>query len=143
MVGGGKICRVFCYIIKRELKFNYECIKDEVEFVEKETAFTTAHFKSADISAEVAQDGKKCTLTHKDGKKLYVSLLGEGKLEIMDCRGILEGTAPAEGEYSRDDFSRIVVLHEGVAKINTAFVIETEESSVIKENIDIEMWKTL
>lgn len=118
-------------------------VKDEVEFIGRESAFTTAHFKSADITAEVLDGGKRCTLTHKDGKKIYVSLLGEGKIEIMSCQGLLDGTAPAEGEYPRDDFSRLVVLHDGVEKINTAFVIEIDEASAIKENIDMEMWKTL
>ena len=118
-------------------------IKDEVGFVEPETAFTTAHFESDKITAKVSEDGRSCTLTHKDGEKIFVTLLGDGKLELMNCEEpLLTGTAPAEGEYSRENYSRLVVKHDNVMKINTAFVIDTEENSAF-ENLDVEMWKTL
>ncbi len=117
-------------------------IKDEVSFVGKETAYFTAHFESDKISAEISEDGKKCALTHKDGEKLYVSVLGDGRLELMNCSDpLLDGTYPAEGELSRDNYSRLVIKHENAKKINSAFVIDTEISSY--ENINMEMWKTL
>lgn len=118
-------------------------IKDEVEFVGEENAFTTAHFENKNVTAEITDGGRKCTLTHKDGEKLYVTVYGDGTLELMDCQGLLEGTSPAEGEYSREDYSRLVIRHKGVKRINTAFVIDTDKECGVKENIDIEMWKTL
>lgn len=119
-------------------------IKDEVEFVRSEDAFTTAHFESDKISAEVYEGGKKAVLTHKDGEKIYVTLIGDGTLEIMNCTdALLSGTAPAEGEYARDSYSRLVVYHKGVHSVNTAFVIHTDENSGIAGNTNIEMWKTL
>ena len=118
-------------------------IKDEVAFVGNETAFTTAHFESDKIIAEISNNGKKCTLTHKDGQRIYVSILGDGALEVMDCVGILDGTAPAEGENSRDNFKRLVINYENAKAINTSFVIDTSEDSTFKENISMEMWKTL
>lgn len=118
-------------------------IKDEAEFIDTETAFTTAHFEADKITAEISDSGKKCTLTHKDGQKIYVSVLGDGALEVMDCRGILDGTAPAKGENSRDNFKRLVIVYDNVKSINTSFVIDVSETLSIKENIDMEMWKTL
>ena len=117
-------------------------IKDEVKLVSEDTAFTTAHFESDKITAELSADGKKCTLTHKDGDKIYVSVWGDGRLEIMNCTDtLLDGTAPAEGEYSRDNYSRLVIKHENVTELNTAFIIDTEDA--LFECPDLEMWKTL
>ncbi len=119
-------------------------IKDEVEFVGKESAFSTAHFESDKITTELSADGKRATLTHSTGEKIYVTLLGDGSLEVMNCtESLLSGTAPAEGEYSRDNYSRLVVRYEGVRSINTALVIDTCEDAGVKENIGVEMWKTL
>ena len=118
-------------------------IKDEVEFKGEECAFTTAHFENKNVSAEIMDGGKKCVLTHKDGEKIYVTVLGDGTLELMDCQGLLSGTGPAEGEYSRDDYSRLVIRHRKVKTINTAFVIDTADECGMKENINMEMWKTL
>lgn len=118
-------------------------IKDEVGFTSPESAFTTAHFESDKITAQLSEDGRKCTLTHKDGEKIYVTLLGDGKLELLNCtEPLLSGTEPAEGEYSRENYSRLVVRHENVTKINTAFVIDTVDESTL-DNLDVEMWKTL
>ena len=50
---------------------------------------------------------------------------------------------PAEGEYSRDKYSRLVVRYDGVRSINTAFVIDTCEDVGMKENINVDMWKSL
>ena len=118
-------------------------IKDEVEFTESENAFITAHFESDKITAEILDNGKKCTLSHKDGQKIYISVLGDGELEVMDCQGILDGTAPAKGEHSRDNLKRLVIHYNSVKSINTSFVIDTNENSPLKENISIDMWKTL
>ena len=118
-------------------------IKDEVEFVGEENAFTTAHFESDKITAEMSEDGRRCALTHKDGEKIYVTLVGDGKLELRNCTDpLLSETSPAEGEYSRDNYSRLCVIFDSVKKINTAFVIHTDENLTI-DNINIEMWKTL
>ena len=119
-------------------------IKDEVEFVGEESAFTTAHFESENITAEVSENGKKAVLTHSTGEKIYVTLLGDGCLEVMNCTDpLLSGTEPAEGEYSRDKYSRLVVRYNSVRSINTAFVIDTSEDAGIKENISVDMWKSL
>ncbi len=119
-------------------------IKDEVEFVGCEDAFTTAHFESDKINAEIYEDGKKATLVHKDGEKLYVTLIGDGVIEVLDCTTpLLAGTEPAEGELKRDNYSRLVVRYNGVKKINTAFVIHTSEDCKIKKATDVEMWKNL
>lgn len=119
-------------------------IKDEVDFIDRESAFTTAHFESDKITTELSADGKRATLTHSTGEKIYVTLLGDGSLEVMNCtESLLSGTAPAEGEYSRDNYSRLVVRYEGVRSINTALVIDTCEDAGVKENIGVEMWKTL
>ena len=119
-------------------------IKDEAEFIDSEDAFTTAHFESNKITAEIYEDGKKAILTHSDGEKIYVTLLGDGVLEILNCTTpLLSGTEPAEGEYERDNYSRLAVQYNGVKKINTAFIIHTDEDAGVDRNIDIEMWKTL
>ena len=118
-------------------------IKDELGLKSPDGVFTTAHFESDKISAVLSDDGRKCTLTHKDGEKLYVTLLGDGRLELLDCNTpLLSGTEPAEGEYSRDNLSRLVVRHEGVTKVNTAFVIDTVEGEEY-DIPEVEMWKTL
>lgn len=119
-------------------------IKDEVGFTSEDSAFTTAHFESDKITAEVSEDGMRATLTHNDGQKIFITLLGDGKLELMDCtEGLLKETSPAEGEHSRENYKKLVVRHDGVKKINTSFVIDTEENSEYTENTDIETWKTL
>jgi hypothetical protein len=119
-------------------------IKDEVDFIGNESAFSTAHFESDKITPELSEDGRKATLTHSSGERIYLTLLGEGRLEVMNCKDpLLSGTAPAEGEYSRDNYSRLVVRYENVKSINTALVIDTSEDTGIKENISVEMWKDL
>lgn len=118
-------------------------IKDEVEFNGTESAFSTAHFESEKITAEIFADGKKATLTHKDGEKIYVSVIGDGILTLMNCTDpLLSETGPAEGEYSREQYSRLVIKYDNVGSINTAFVIDTKECNDT-EALDIEMWKTL
>ena len=116
-------------------------IKDEAELVNPEDAFICAHFESDKITADISECGKKCTLAHKDGERIFVRIDGDGSLEVMDCQGLLNGTAPAEGEYSRENYSRLVVRYKGVESINTAFIIDTEDEEFSCP--DMEMWKTL
>jgi hypothetical protein len=117
-------------------------IKDEVSLKSSDTVFTTAHFESDKITALVSENGRECVLTHKDGQKIYVSVFG-GKLQLLNATDpLLSATEPAEGEYSRDNLSRLVVMHENVTSVNCAFVIDTEEI-VAYDNLDLEMWKTL
>ena len=117
-------------------------IKDELGFTGTETAFTTAHFESDKISATLNEDGTKCTLTHRDGERIFVRAIG-GKMELLDAKQpLLTGTEPAEGEYSRDNYSRLVIRHENVKSVNCSFIIDTEENTDY-EILDIEMWKTL
>lgn len=118
-------------------------IKDEVELVSEDTAYFTAHFESDHVSAELLDGGKKCVLTHKDGEKIYVSVVGDGTLTLMNCEdALLLGTYPAEGEYSRENFSRLVIKHENVRSINSAFVISEEEDHGYTD-LGVDMWKTL
>ena len=118
-------------------------IKDEVVFRQPESAFTTAHFESDKITAEISTDARHCTLTHKDGQRIYVTLLGDGKLELLDCdTPLLTGTGPAEGEYSRENYKRLVVRHTSVMSVNTAFVIDTQSESGLT-NLAIDEWSAL
>ena len=117
-------------------------IKDEVGLKDTDTVFTTAHFESDKITAELSENQRECVLTHKDGGKIYVSVFG-GKLQLLNATDpLLDGTEPAEGEYSRENYSRLVVMHENVKSVNCAFVIDTDEI-VAFDNLDLEMWKTL
>ena len=117
-------------------------IKDEVGLKDTDTIFTTAHFESDKITAELSENQRECVLTHKDGGKIYVSVFG-GKLQLLNATDpLLSGTEPAEGEYSRENYSRLVVMHENVKSVNCAFVIDTDEI-VAFDNLDLEMWKTL
>ena len=118
-------------------------IKDEVKLTAPDGIFTTAHIESNKITALISDDGKKCTLTHEGGEKLYVTLKGDGRLELLNCTDpLLSGTEPAEGEYSRENYSRLVVRLDNATEFNTAFIIDTVEDSSY-ECPDIEMWKTL
>ena len=118
-------------------------IKDEVAFKDTETAYSTAHFESDKITAEITDGGKKCILTHKDGEKLYVRVEGDGIIELLNCTDpLLDGTEPATGEYSRDNFSRLIIRHENVKNINTAFIIDTVDDTLFSCP-DIEEWKNL
>ena len=117
-------------------------IKDEVKLTSPDGIFTTAHIESNKITALVSDDGKKCTLTHEGGEKLYVTLKGDGRLELLNCTDpLLSGTEPAEGEYSRENYSRLVVRLDNATEFNTAFIIDTVEDSSY-ECPNIEMWKT-
>lgn len=119
-------------------------IKDEVEFKDTQTAFSTLHFESDKIKADLSDTGKKCALTHKDGERIYLTLLGDGHFELLDCKeGLLTGTEPAEGEQSRDNYSRLVIHYKKAKSINTAVVIDTDENSKYKKNTSIDTWKAI
>ena len=98
-------------------------IQDEVGFPVPTDAYAVAHFKSAEITAEL--DGKTCILTHKDGQQIKVTLLGDGELSVRDCYDFLLPTTKSyEGEHDRKEFSRLVVTHTGCESIASALVIE-------------------
>ena len=98
-------------------------IQDEVKFPTTETAYSVAHFKSAEITAEI--NSNTCILTHKDGAKIKVTLVGDGRLSVRDCYDFLLPTTKSfEGEHDRKDYSRLVVEHSGVTEISSALVIE-------------------
>ena len=98
-------------------------IQDEVKFPTAELAYSVAHFKSAEITAEI--NGNTCILTHKDGAKIKVTLVGGGRLSVCDCYDFLLPTTKSfEGEHDRKDYSRLVVEHSGVTEISSALVIE-------------------
>lgn len=119
-------------------------IKDEVEFKDTQTAFSTLHFESDKIKTDLSDTGKKCALTHKDGERIYLTLLGDGHFELLDCKeGLLTGTEPAEGEQSRDNYSRLVIHYKKAKSINTAVVIDTDENSKYKKNTSIDTWKAI
>lgn len=119
-------------------------IKDEVEFKDTQTAFSTLHFESDKIKADLSDTGKKCALTHKDGERIYLTLLGDGHFELLDCKeGLLTGTEPAEGEQSRDNYSRLVIHYKKAKSINTAVVIDTDENSKYNKNTNIDTWKAI
>ncbi len=114
-------------------------IQDEVEFPTEETAYSVAHFNSAEITAEL--NGKTCILTHKDGAKIKVTLVGDGSLSVRDCYDFLLPTTKSfEGEHDRKDYSRLVVTHEGVTKITSALVIEPQDECGYKDITPMNDW---
>ena len=118
-------------------------IKDEVELVGEDTAYFIAHYESDKITVELLDGGKRGVLTHKDGEKIYVSVQGDGVLTVMNCTDpLVTGTYPAEGEYPRDNFARLVIKYENVKSINSAFIISEEENAGYTDT-GVEMWKTL
>ena len=120
-------------------------IRDEVEFVGTETAFWIAHFESDKITATLSDDGKLCTLTHKDGPSISLSLIADGaKMEIMNCYDfLLDETETVEGEHSRENHSRIVIKFENVTAINASVVIEEKESNTPSASLPIDEWKNI
>ena len=120
-------------------------ISDEIYFKAPETAFWIAHFESDKITAEITDDGSECTLKHKDGEKIHLTLLSDvGKFKIMSCYDfLLDGTGPADGEHSRENLSRIVIKLDNVKNINLSVVIEAEKSNSYNRMLPMEMWKTI
>lgn len=120
-------------------------IKDEVIFAEPTTAWWTANFNSADITATISTDGKHVTMTHKDGASIMVTLHGGERFEITDSYTfLLDGTRSFEGEHDRKDISRLVVAFHDVTKINCAVTIErTTASSSFDPLTPMSQWKQL
>ena len=114
-------------------------IQDEVVFPTPTTAYSVAHFNSKDIAAEI--NGNTCILTHKDGKQLKVTLVGDGTLSVRDCYDFLLPTTKSyEGEHDRKDFSRIVVTHDGVGSITSAIAIEHIEEDGYTTITPMDKW---
>ena len=102
-------------------------LRDEAEFTENENAIWAANFESARITAEISEDGKKCRMSYEDGAAIDVYLFTEGaKFEIVGCYDfLLEQTQrPVEGEYPRDNYSRLIVRFESAKKIECTIVVE-------------------
>ena len=117
-------------------------IQDEVAFPGTDTAYSVAHFNSKDIKAEI--DGNTCTLSHKDGKQLKVTLVGDGTLSVRDCYDfLLPSTKSFEGEHDRKDFARLVIEHKDVKSISSALVIEHPGESGYTTITPMEEWKAL
>ena len=103
-------------------------IQDEIVFNEPCEAFAAYHYKSAEITADISDDRRECILTYKDGEKLSLRLLTENSgagFEITSCYDfILPNTKSFEGEYSREDHSRLLIRYGKTDKIKSALVIE-------------------
>ncbi len=121
-------------------------IQDEIEFNTPCEAFAAYHYKSAEITAEISDDRRECIMTHKDGAKLSLRLITDNEnagFEITSCYDfILSNTKGCEGEYSRDDHSRLLVRYGKTDKINAALVMEllSNAPSGYAEMIPMENW---
>ncbi|MBR3681358.1 MAG: hypothetical protein IKL79_05080 [Clostridia bacterium] len=115
-------------------------IQDELELTAPERAYAVAHFKSAEITAEL--DGRTCVMTHRDGQQIKVTLVGDGSLSVRDCYDfLLPTTRSFEGENDRSEYSRLVVTHGGTSKISSALVIEPIEENGYTAVIPMESWQ--
>ncbi len=120
-------------------------IQDEAKFLSPEELYWVGHYPSEDITAQISEDGRCATLTHKDGEKIKLTLLGtDGKFEVMTCYDfLLDNTANCEGEHSREDYRRLVVKLEGVTKLNMAVAVEVPEDAGYTEIIPMSEWKNI
>ena len=120
-------------------------LHDEAEFAENENVFWAANFESAKITAEISEDGKKCRMSYEDGAAIDVYLFAEGaKFEIVGCYDfLLKDTQPkVEGEYPRDNYSRLVVRFENVKKVDCAIVVEPVDDAA-KYAMPMAEWKNI
>ena len=103
-------------------------VQDEIEFNEPCEAFSAYHFNSKDISAEISSDRRECIFTHSDGTKLSLRLLTDNDgagFEITSCYDfLLTNTQSFEGEYSREEHSRLLVRYGKTSFVKSALVIE-------------------
>ena len=103
-------------------------IQDEIVFNEPCEAFSAYHYRSDEITAEISDDGLTCILTHKNGERLSLCLITENEgagFEVTSCYDfLLSCTKSFEGEYSREDHSRLLVRYGKTDKIKSALVIE-------------------
>lgn len=119
-------------------------IQDEIDFISPEEAYWIGHYKSADITVELSEDGRVATMTHKEGARIRVTLLCDGhRFEIMSCYDfLLDGTAGFEGEYSREEYSRLVVRFNDTS-VRCAAVIEEEGVSGYTDMLPMDKWHEL
>ena len=103
-------------------------LRDEAEFKEAEDACWVANFESAKIQCEIAEDGKSCRMSYEDGAAINVYLVSDAdvKFETISCYDfLLKDTQPkVEGEYPRDNYSRVLVRFNGLKKFNLSIVVE-------------------
>ena len=103
-------------------------LRDEAEFKEAENACWVANFESEKIKCEIAEDGKSCRMSYEDGAAIDVYLFSDAdvRFEIISCYDfLLPQTQPkVEGEYPRDQYSRLLVRFEGLKKFNLSIVVE-------------------
>ncbi len=103
-------------------------LRDEAEFKEAEDACWVANFESAKIKCEIAEDGKSCKMSYEDGAAIHVYLFSDAdvKFETISCYDfLLKDTQPkVEGEYPRDNYSRLLVRFNGLKKFNLSIVVE-------------------
>ncbi len=103
-------------------------LRDEAEFKEAEDAFWVANFESAQIKCEIAEDGKSCKMSYEDGASINVYLFSDAdvKFETISCYDfLLKDTQPkVEGEYPRENYSRLLVRFNGLKKFNLSIVVE-------------------
>ncbi len=119
-------------------------IADRVIFKTPDTACWVAHYESDNITAIVHEDGKTCTMEHKDGKRIYLTLIGDGaKFEIRSTYDyLLDGTAPAGREHDRSGYMRLCVICEDITSLDMAVVIDTEPGTY-GEHIPMDRWDTV
>ncbi len=103
-------------------------LRDEAEFKEAEDACWVANFESAKIKCEIAEDGKSCKMSYEDGAAINVYLYSDAdvKFETISCYDfLLKDTQPkVEGEYPRDNYSRLLVRFNGLKSFNLSIVVE-------------------
>jgi hypothetical protein len=103
-------------------------LRDEAEFKDAEDACWVANFESAKIKCEIAEDGKSCKMSYEDGAAINVYLFSDAdvKFETISCYDfLLKDTQPkVEGEYPRDNYSRLLVRFNGLKKFNLSIVVE-------------------
>ena len=116
------------------------------EFKEAEDACWVANFESAKIQCEIAEDGKSCRMSYEDGAAINVYLVSDAdvKFETISCYDfLLKDTQPkVEGEYPRDNYSRLLVRLNGLRKFNLSIVVEPIGDAA-QYAIPTEEWKNI
>jgi hypothetical protein len=121
-------------------------VQDEIEFSAPCEAFAAYHYNSKEISVEISEDRRECIMTHSDGTKLSLKLISDNSgagFEITGCYDfVLPNTKSFEGEFSREDYSRLLVRYGKTEKIRSAFVIEllSDSASGYSEIIPVNEW---
>ncbi|MBQ7315249.1 MAG: heparinase II/III family protein [Clostridia bacterium] len=118
-------------------------LRDELLFTEPQDAFWVAHFDNRHITAALDEDGRRCILTYDDGCQLSVRLFTscDARIEVMDCYTfLLTGTERVENEYSRDDYSRLVIRLRGVKEAALSVVISLLQDETAYEELPTDRW---